>query len=150
MWWWTSLFGGVEGTLCRPRPAHRLDLATGGLLCVAKTRRGMAALCTAFQRRKPRKRYRAVLCGEPKPNDSRRRDEAAAAGGSGSVGESGGAGGVVDTPLDGRPSVTRWSTVAWGPSERYRRLTLVDMWPKTAGGSSNHIRFFLNNYSLDF
>lgn len=122
---------GVEGALSRPRPAHRLDLATGGLLCVAKTRRAMAALCTAFGRREPRKRYRAVLCGEPGAERS--------GGGGGGAADAGcGARGVIDSPLDGRPSVTRWSTVKWCPSDRYGRLTLVDMWPKT--GRTHQLR----------
>ena len=53
---------GVDGALARPRPAHRLDAATGGLLVVAKTRRALASLCLAFENRTPRKRYRALLC----------------------------------------------------------------------------------------
>jgi 23S rRNA-/tRNA-specific pseudouridylate synthase len=100
----------------------------------------MAALCTAFQNRKPRKKYRAVLCGEPS------RDSAAAAaatsGGEGGEADAvgGGArgvsGGVIYTPLDGRPSITRWSAVKCTPSDRYGRLTLVDMWWGCTSGSS--------------
>ena len=59
---------GVDGALARPRPAHRLDAATGGLLVVAKTRRALASLCLAFENRTPRKRYRALLCGDAGTN----------------------------------------------------------------------------------
>ena len=57
---------GVEGALVRPRPVHRLDARTGGLLVVAKTRLAMTSLSEAFASRKVSKRYRAVLCGTPK------------------------------------------------------------------------------------
>ena len=55
---------GVEGALVRPRPVHRLDARTGGLLVVAKTRLAMTSLSEAFASRKVSKRYRAVLCGD--------------------------------------------------------------------------------------
>jgi hypothetical protein len=37
--------------LWRPHYAHRLDLGTGGLLLVGKTRRGLRGLCAAFAER---------------------------------------------------------------------------------------------------
>ena len=123
---------GVQGALCRPRPAHRLDLATSGLLCVAKTRRALAALSTAFERRKPRKRYRAVLCG--KPEDEVKSGSIPAAGSDTDTR----CRGVIDTPLGGRPAVSRWSTVTSAPSDRYGVLTLVDMWPET--GRTHQLR----------
>jgi hypothetical protein len=57
---------------------------------------------------------------------------------SSAVGAAGAAGGVIDTPLEGRPSSTRWSTVARTHSDRYGWLTLVDMWPKT--GRTHQLR----------
>ena len=56
---------GVEGALVRPRPVHRLDALTGGLLVVAKTRLAATSLSEAFASRRVTKRYRAVLCGTP-------------------------------------------------------------------------------------
>ena len=51
----------VEGALHRPRPVHRLDSLTGGLVVVAKTRRASKLFHEAFRDRTARKRYRAVL-----------------------------------------------------------------------------------------
>jgi len=51
----------VEGALHRPRPVHRLDSLTGGLVVCAKTRRALKTLSEAFRNRTARKRYRAVL-----------------------------------------------------------------------------------------
>ena len=39
------------GALSRPRHAHRLDAATGGLLLVAKTADALRSLSTAFEDR---------------------------------------------------------------------------------------------------
>lgn len=46
-------------------PAHRLDMATSGLLIVAKTEESLRQLHAQFARREVRKRYRAVLDGVP-------------------------------------------------------------------------------------
>ena len=54
---------GVEGALVRPRPVHRLDALTSGLLVVAKTRLAATSLSEAFTVERVTKRYRAVLCG---------------------------------------------------------------------------------------
>ena len=51
----------VEGALHRPRPVHRLDSLTGGLVVCAKTRRASKTLSEAFRDRAARKRYRSVL-----------------------------------------------------------------------------------------
>jgi hypothetical protein len=51
--------------------------------------------------------YSAVLCGG-----------ALAAGDSG----------VVDTPLEGQPALTKWTARQSWPSDRYGCVTLVDMW----------------------
>jgi len=47
----------------RPRPAHRLDRATSGLLLVAKHAETHDALRLAFERDEVRRRYRAVVEG---------------------------------------------------------------------------------------
>ena len=51
----------VEGALHRPRPVHRLDKNTGGLVVCAKTRRACNKLSEAFRERTAKKKYRAVL-----------------------------------------------------------------------------------------
>lgn len=130
---------GVDGALARPRPAHRLDAATGGLLVVAKTRRALASLCLAFENRTPRKRYRALLCGDAGTNAADAvggDDENASSPGNVSASHPGAS--VITLPLSGQSCETHWRPVAVVPSERYGALTLVDMWPKT--GRTHQLR----------
>lgn len=54
-----------RGVDCFLEPAHRLDMATSGLLIVAKTEQALRQLHAQFARREVRKRYRAVLDGIP-------------------------------------------------------------------------------------
>jgi 23S rRNA pseudouridine1911/1915/1917 synthase len=49
----------------RPGIVHRLDLETSGLLMVAKTERGLAALSAQLQRRTVKKGYWALVKGAP-------------------------------------------------------------------------------------
>ena len=100
---------GVEGALSRPRPVHRLDELTGGLLVCAKTRMAMTALSAAFEKREVRKRYRAVLRGRVESKK-----------------------GVVDVPLGGLEALTEYSVVREYESEEYGGiLTLLDFFPNT-------------------
>lgn len=107
---------GVEGALSRPRPVHRLDELTGGLLVCAKTRMAMTALSAAFEKREVRKRYRAVLRGRVESKK-----------------------GVVDVPLGGLEALTEYSVVREYESEEYGGiLTLIDFFPKT--GRTHQLR----------
>ena len=47
----------------RPSPCHRLDVGTGGLLLVAKSRRAAADMCRQLKERKVKKTYHAVVVG---------------------------------------------------------------------------------------
>ena len=134
---------GVEGALVRPRPVHRLDARTGGLLVVAKTRLAMTSLSEAFASRKVSKRYRAVLCGEPKFDGQAtiEVDDAAEIGTRLTLGVEVGTRltlGVIDAPMEKKECVSHWRVVSHVPCERYGRLTLVDMWPKT--GRTHQLR----------
>ena len=134
---------GVEGALVRPRPVHRLDARTGGLLVVAKTRLAMTSLSEAFASRKVSKRYRAVLCGTPKFDGQTtiEVDDAAEIGTRLTLGVDIGTRltlGVIDAPMEKKECVSHWRVVSHVPCERYGRLTLVDMWPKT--GRTHQLR----------
>ena len=129
---------GVEGALVRPRPVHRLDALTSGLLVVAKTRLAATSLSEAFASRRVTKRYRAVLCGMPAEpevliddDDDDENDRAGAAALKL---------GVIDAPMEGKQCVSHWRVVRDAPdaSMRHERLTLVDMWPKT--GRTHQLR----------
>ena len=97
-----------------PRPVHRLDAPTGGLLLVAKTASASATLGHQFQARKVRKRYRAVLAG--------RID-----------GE-----GEITVPVDDQPAHTRFRTVTHTRSLHTEWVTTVDLWPRT--GRTHQLR----------
>ena len=47
----------------RPSPCHRLDVGTGGLMLVAKSRRAAADMCRQLKERKVKKTYHAVVVG---------------------------------------------------------------------------------------
>jgi len=127
----------TPGALARPRPVHRLDQGTGGLLVVAKTRLAATELGRAFQNGEPRKRYRAALGGRlglgptsaPPPENVT--DEDGEAGVALKTAHPTSDRRVIDTPLSGKPCVTRWRVVRDAPCDTHERVTLVDMWPET-------------------
>jgi 23S rRNA pseudouridine955/2504/2580 synthase len=51
----------------KPRLVHRLDKDTSGVLLMARTRAGAAALTEAFRSRETRKIYWAAVAGVPQP-----------------------------------------------------------------------------------
>ncbi|KAK9824405.1 hypothetical protein WJX72_010054 [[Myrmecia] bisecta] len=102
------------GMLRRPQHAHRLDLPTGGLLAVAKTRPALAALCTAFAERKVTKRYMAIVYGRLEGS------------------------GVITAPLEGQHAETQYESVRQDESSQFGWLTTVNLWPHT--GRTHQLR----------
>ncbi len=100
--------------LARPRPVHRLDARTSGLVVVAKTRSALAALGSAFEAREVDKAYRALVVGAL-------------------VGEH-----TVDVPIDGREARTRIRSLHVGPSVKAGHVTRVEARPET--GRTHQIR----------
>jgi len=90
-----------------PRPAHRLDYGTGGLIAVAKTSSAMVGLSRQFENRKVVKRYRVIVIGRPPET------------------------GAVDVHLDGRDALTCYRLVASVPSLKNGYLSLLDVFPRT-------------------
>ncbi len=97
-----------------PRPVHRLDAATSGVLAVAKTRGALVALSREFASRQVQKRYRVLVSGRLE-------------------GE-----GCFTTPLAGRVAETRYQAVAHTRSLHVGWITTVDAWPTT--GRTHQIR----------
>lgn len=98
---------GAADALAWPRPVHRLDVRTGGLLLVGKTGAAMASLGRQFERREVHKRYRALAVGRLE-------------------GE-----GVVEVEVGGREARTRYRAVDHHRSLHSRWLTTVELWPAT-------------------
>jgi RluA family pseudouridine synthase len=97
-----------------PRPAHRLDGPTGGLVVVAKTASALAGLSEAFHKRTVQKRYEALVVG--------RLD------GSGRVTE----------PIDGRDADTTWEALERARTFKPDWVTWVSLSPHT--GRTHQLR----------
>ncbi len=80
----SASFEESKGTLNKPRPCHRLDKATGGLLVCAKTSAAMGKICSAFSEREVHKTYVALVHGKP-------REE-----------------GIFEEPVDGKEAITEY------------------------------------------
>eukprot|EP00466_Bigelowiella_natans_P011802 jgi/Bigna1/79437/fgenesh1_pg.62_\ len=118
----------TRAVLRKPRCTHRLDKPTGGLVLCAKTQRPLQQLSLAFQQRRIRKRYRALVSGRLKESK-----------------------GVIDTPMEGKETRTDFAVVEYfSPADLRERwcveagerlpegASLVDLWPKH--GRTHQIR----------
>lgn len=97
-----------------PRPVHRLDSPTQGLLLVAKTAGALVELSRQFADRLVHKRYRALCLGRLE-------------------GE-----GQIELAVDDRPAVTRYRAVLHTPSPTTEWITTVDLFPAT--GRTHQLR----------
>jgi len=97
-----------------PRPVHRLDSPTGGLLLCAKTASAMVDLGRQFQSRSVRKQYRAVVSGRLDGH------------------------GRVRIPVDGREAETVFRVAETTRALRTEWISTVDVWPRT--GRTHQIR----------
>lgn len=104
----------AEDALPWPRPVHRLDGRTGGLLIIAKSARARVELGRAFEERRVHKRYRALAVGRLE-------------------GE-----GTVEQAIDGREARTRFRAAGHARSLTSHWLTTVDLWPNS--GRTHQLR----------
>jgi RluA family pseudouridine synthase len=109
---------GEKDALKIPRPVHRLDFPTSGLLLVAKTGRALADLGRQFEEKLVQKRYRAVVMGE--------------------IPESG----ILDNPVNGKKAESEFKLVSRVKSIKSETLSLVDLWPRT--GRTHQLRIHLS------
>jgi len=100
--------------LAWPRPVHRLDARTGGLLLAAKTATAAVSLGRQFERREVHKTYRALAVGRLE-------------------GE-----GEVDVPVDGRDAHTTYRALEHTRSLHSGWLTTVELHPAT--GRTHQLR----------
>ncbi len=100
-----------------PRPVHRLDYSTSGLLLVAKTSSALVSLGQAFETRKIHKRYTAIVSGTP-PAEGR-----------------------IEEPINGVPSCSEFIAKQTVPSLKSGHLTLVDLFPVT--GRTHQLRIHM-------
>jgi RluA family pseudouridine synthase len=100
-----------------PRPVHRLDYGTSGLLVVAKTRQVMVALGDQFEQRQVKKRYLAVVIGKTAEE------------------------GLITEKIDGKEAVTRFRKIKTARSVHTDWLSLVELFPET--GRTHQIRIHM-------
>lgn len=115
------------GPMRLPRPVHRLDRGTSGLVIVAKTKDAMSLFSKLFADRMIEKTYTAMVFGRPtdlaaknssKSTSSNDQTQQQVSNDSG--------GGIIDYPIDGKPAVTRWKTV-----ESNDTFSRIELQPKT-------------------
>ena len=102
-----------------PRPVHRLDKLTSGILLIAKTRRAQIALGRQFENKEVLKTYFALVKGKL-------------------VGE-----GVFDSDVDGQLAYTFYKSLRVEKSLSYERVSLIELKPKT--GRTHQLRIHLAN-----
>ena len=90
-----------------PKPVHRLDFATTGILLVGKTSSSIRALNKLFENREVKKTYYAVTIGEMKSK------------------------GKITSKIDGKESQSNYTLCETVPSPRFGKLNLVQLEPET-------------------
>ncbi len=97
-----------------PKPVHRLDVPTSGLLLIAKTMRAQVSLGEQFEKKIIKKRYRAIVQGKIETA------------------------GCINSQVEGRDASTDYSPVKSSRSLKNDWLTLVDLYPHT--GRTHQLR----------
>ena len=100
-----------------PKPVHRLDNATSGLLLFAKTTRALLALQRQFENRTVKKRYIAVVNGKIKEQ------------------------GLIDFKIDHKIALTTYKRLQSVKSLQNEWLSLVELTPET--GRTHQLRIHL-------
>ena len=91
----------------RPRPIHRLDYPTTGLLLIGKTSSSILALNKLFENKEIKKTYHAITIG--KMNSK----------------------GYIKTDVDEKPATSNYNTIHTVKSKRFKYLNLVELLPET-------------------
>ena len=101
-----------------PRPVHRLDHATSGLLLIAKTTTANIHLSQQFEKKTIQKRYQAVVMGKIIPTT-----------------------GMIDVKIEDKAAHTKYEVLQTVPSLKAAHLSLVNLYPLT--GRTHQLRIHL-------
>lgn len=103
----------------RPRPVHRLDYATSGLLLIGKTSSAIIALNKLFEHKQISKQYYAITIGAMEQT------------------------GVINTLVDEKEALTSYNVEETAVSNRFKFLNLVCLKPQT--GRRHQLRKHLSS-----
>jgi len=109
---------GEKDALRLPRPVHRLDVPTSGLLIFAKTSLALMNLGKQLAEHKIKKRYRAIVTGKTPGS------------------------GIIDFPINNLEARTAYNTIQHCHSLKTGWLSLVDLFPET--GRKHQLRIHLS------
>jgi len=101
-----------------PRPLHRIDEPTCGIVLVAKTERAQVSMGKLFENKHIQKQYKAVVIGSL-VNKKR----------------------TIKSPIKGKPSHTEFEVIYTSKSADYKDLTLVNLKPIT--GRTHQLRIHM-------
>lgn len=107
----------VQDALKWPRPVHRLDVPTSGLLIIAKTASAVMQLGKQLENKEVEKRYRAIVAGKLPEL------------------------GTIDSPVKGQDALTKYECVKHIRSLKTGWLSLVDLFPLT--GRTHQLRIHM-------
>lgn len=103
-----------------PRPVHRLDHATSGLLLIAKTTSANIHLSQQFENKTIQKQYQAVVIGKLAIEK-----------------------GKIEQAIEGKTAITKYEVKQISPSLKTDHLSLLDLYPLT--GRTHQLRIHLAN-----
>lgn len=107
----------ADDRLMWPKPVHRLDASTSGLIVFAKTHQALVSLNQQFENKTIKKRYRAMVNGKINAE------------------------GLIDKPIDDKTALTRYVKIDIAESLRNNWISLVDLFPET--GRTHQLRIHL-------
>lgn len=102
-----------------PKPVHRLDGPTSGLLIIAKTAKALVLLGQQFEQKTIQKTYAAIVMGETPERGS------------------------VASDIEGLKSLSDYETLKTVNSLKSKQLSLVKLYPKT--GRTHQLRIHLSS-----
>lgn len=117
-----NLTPSTQKDAVRPRPVHRLDYPTSGLLLIGKTNSSIIALSKLFEHKKICKTYHAITIGKMQQF------------------------GKIQNLIDNKEALTTYKVLTTETSKRFGALNLIELHPKT--GRKHQLRkhlFAINN-----
>jgi 23S rRNA pseudouridine1911/1915/1917 synthase len=113
-----NLTSSTQADAVLPKPVHRLDFATTGILLVGKTADSIRRLTRLFENKEIHKCYYAVTMGSMNPV------------------------GIIDQDIEGKEATSHYEQVTSVNSPRFKQLNLVKLLPKT--GRRHQLRIHLS------